>query len=159
MQHGKSFILPLPKQATMIIGVLKEPQNDTRVSLLPEAVAALIKKGITVLIETNAGTKAFAADKDYEAAGAKISSATEIATTADIILSIQAPEIEIVSKILIGVYQPLYNTQFVKKASKKDLSVFSLDLLPRKTYNRYKVILMMFCHPSSNSYQQSTSPT
>ncbi len=133
MQQRKSFILPLPKQATMIIGVLKEPQDETRVSLLPEAVTALTKKGITVFVEKNAGAKAFAADNDYEAAGAQISSATEIATIADIILSIQTPETEIASKILIGVYQPLYNNGFVQKAAEKNLSVFSLDLLPRTT--------------------------
>jgi NAD(P) transhydrogenase subunit alpha len=43
----------------MTIGVLKEPSDETRVSLLPEAVIALSKKGITVFIEDGAGEKAF----------------------------------------------------------------------------------------------------
>ena len=41
----------------MTIGLLKEPSPETRVSLLPEAVASLTKKNITVLIETGAGEK------------------------------------------------------------------------------------------------------
>ena len=40
----------------MTIGLLKEPAYETRVSLLAEATAALIKKGITVLAEAGAGT-------------------------------------------------------------------------------------------------------
>ncbi|HQX98067.1 MAG TPA: NAD(P)(+) transhydrogenase (Re/Si-specific) subunit alpha, partial [Chitinophagaceae bacterium] len=39
----------------MTIGVLKEPSHETRVSLLPEAVATLTKKGIEVWIEDGAG--------------------------------------------------------------------------------------------------------
>ncbi|RYF86003.1 MAG: NAD(P)(+) transhydrogenase (Re/Si-specific) subunit alpha, partial [Chitinophagaceae bacterium] len=55
----------------MIVGILKEPQTETRVSLLPEAVAALTKKGITVIVETDAGVKSSATNADYEKAGAK----------------------------------------------------------------------------------------
>ncbi|MBO9684902.1 MAG: NAD(P)(+) transhydrogenase (Re/Si-specific) subunit alpha, partial [Flavisolibacter sp.] len=44
----------------MTVGILKEPSHETRVSLLPEAVAQLTKKGITVLVETSAGVKAAA---------------------------------------------------------------------------------------------------
>lgn len=125
--------MALPKHATMIIGVLKEPQDETRVSLLPEAVSAITKKGITVLVEKDAGVNAFATDADYEAAGAKVTGANEIAATAEIILCIQAPSIELNSKILIGVYQPLYNSDFVQQAVEKGLTLFSLDMLPRTT--------------------------
>ena len=61
----------------MTIGLLKEPSPDTRVSLLPEAVATLTKKNITVLVESGAGEKAFSRDADYEKAGASIVSRTE----------------------------------------------------------------------------------
>ena len=49
----------------MILGVLKEPGFETRVSLLPETVSALIKKNIQVVVEEGAGANAFAADADY----------------------------------------------------------------------------------------------
>ena len=49
----------------MIIGVLKEPTPETRVSLLPEHVAFLRKLKVEVHIETGAGLMAFATDEKY----------------------------------------------------------------------------------------------
>src|SRR5215218_3391022 len=93
----------------MVIGVLKEENGDQRVSLLPEAVATLTKKGIHVWVEDSAGVNAFASNADYEKAGAQIKEGTAIASGADVILSINQPE-QTFSKphIRIGVYQPLY---------------------------------------------------
>ena len=96
----------------MIVGILKEPTTETRVSLLPEAVATLTKKGINVLVEADAGIKSSATNADYEKAGAKIVTAQEIINAADVILCIHAPNPQYqipASKILIGVYQVLYN--------------------------------------------------
>ncbi len=45
----------------MTIGVLKEPSPETRVSLLAEAVATLTREGITVLVESGAEKRLFAA--------------------------------------------------------------------------------------------------
>ncbi len=93
----------------MTIGLLKEPHPETRVSLLAEAVATLTKKGITVLVEKDAGEKAFCSNADYEKAGAKITDATEIVSSADILLAIHQPDFKLQiskAKILIGVYQP-----------------------------------------------------
>ena len=59
----------------MIIGVLREPAFETRVSLLPEATATLTKKGITVYVEQGAGERAFSNDDDYLKAGAQVSNA------------------------------------------------------------------------------------
>src|SRR6185436_16754326 len=97
----------------MNIGVLKEPSFESRVSLLPEAVSNLTKKGITVLIEHGAGDRSFSNDEDYTKAGAKVSSRQEIISNSDLVLSIQSPsqsEISnLKSKILLGVFQPLFN--------------------------------------------------
>src|SRR4051812_47920131 len=100
----------------MTVGILKEPQIETRVSLIPEAVAQLTKKGINVKVEPGAGSKASASDSDYEKAGAQILPAADIVASADIILSIHAPELNIPSsKILVGVYQPLFNRQLMEE--------------------------------------------
>lgn len=120
----------------MIAGILKEPSLETRVSLLPEAVGILTKKGITVLIESGAGSGASASDTDYEKAGAKISSLQEIIASAEVVLSIQIPQSAITnlkSKILIGVYQPLFNQSLMQQWAAQGLTVFSLDMLPRTT--------------------------
>jgi NAD(P) transhydrogenase subunit alpha len=124
----------------MIIGVLQEPVFETRVSLLPEAVASLTKKAITVLIETGAGIKASASDDDYSKAGAQIKSAKEIIATSDIVLCIHQPSSQFLpetsgpdSRILIGVYQPLFNFQEMKNWAANGITSFSLDMLPRTT--------------------------
>ncbi len=119
----------------MIVGVLKESGSETRVSLLPEAVAQLTKKGISVLVENAAGAKSSAADADYEKAGAKVTSAQEITNSADIILSIHQPESATVGNksVMIGVYQPLFNQASVQQWQENGLTVFSLDMLPRTT--------------------------
>jgi H+-translocating NAD(P) transhydrogenase subunit alpha len=119
----------------MIIGVLQEPAFETRVSLLPESVAALSKKGITVFVESGAGTKAAASDEDYSSAGAQIKTAAGIFAEADILLCIQPPANLPVptGKILVGIYQPLFNFQQMRQWAAQGLTSFSLDMLPRTT--------------------------
>ena len=120
----------------MTIGILKEPAYETRVSLLAEAVATITKKGITVLIETGAGEKAFNSNAEYEKAGAQIKSAEEISSLSDIILSIHHPAASIINRpsiILIGFYQALYNIELMKEWAAKNITSFSLDMLPRTT--------------------------
>ncbi|MCC6186742.1 MAG: NAD(P)(+) transhydrogenase (Re/Si-specific) subunit alpha, partial [Chitinophagaceae bacterium] len=43
----------------MIIGVLKEQLPETRVSLVPEVVQALVKMKVTIWVESDAGASAF----------------------------------------------------------------------------------------------------
>jgi NAD(P) transhydrogenase subunit alpha len=121
----------------MTIGVLKEPSPETRVSLLAEAVATLTKKGITVLVENSAGEKAFCSNADYEKAGAQVKSRSEILSSSQVVLSIHPPlatEISSLSSdVLIGVYQPLYNATVMREWAAANLTVFSLDMLPRTT--------------------------
>lgn len=121
----------------MTIGILKEPAHETRVSLLAEAVATLTKKGITVIAEKDAGEKAFCSNADYETAGAQVNNRSEVLSASDIILSIHQPdksEIQnLKSKIVLGVYQPLYNPELMKEWATSGITAFSLDMLPRTT--------------------------
>jgi H+-translocating NAD(P) transhydrogenase subunit alpha len=120
----------------MIVGVLKEPSGETRTSLLPEAVTTLTKKGITVLVEAGAGELSSASDAAYGNAGAGIRSRNEVISQSDIILSIHPPQSSasaFASKILIGVYQVLYNASLVEQWAQEGVTVFSLEMLPRTT--------------------------
>ncbi len=121
----------------MTIGLLKEPAFETRVSLLAEAVAVLTKKGVTVVIEEGAGEKSFCANTAYESAGGQIKSREEILTVADIVLTIHAPQDDTIDKlsgkIVIGVYQPLFQVEKIKAWASKNVTAFSLDMLPRTT--------------------------
>ena len=70
----------------MIIGVLKEPFPETRVSLLPEHLAILKKWNVETVVESDAGLSAFASNEKYIEAGAKVASREEVLQTANIIL-------------------------------------------------------------------------
>jgi H+-translocating NAD(P) transhydrogenase subunit alpha len=122
----------------MIIGVLKEPFPETRVSLLPEHVSVLKKWNVEVIVEDNAGLTAFANNDKYVESGAKIVSREEVLKTAAVILSINnfsgADSILInKSAVVLGIYQPLFNYQLMNNWSGKELTVFSMDMLPRTT--------------------------
>jgi H+-translocating NAD(P) transhydrogenase subunit alpha len=120
----------------MTIGILKEPAHETRVSLLAEAVATLTKKNITVIIEKDAGAKAFCSNADYEKAGAQIKNRSEVLASSNI-LAIHTVEptdtAQLTTHILIGVYQPLFNADTMKQWAVANVTTFSLDMLPRTT--------------------------
>lgn len=122
----------------MIAGILKEPASENRVSLLPEQAEVLQKKNVEVWVEDGAGINAFADNEAYTTRNIKIASRKELLLQADIILSIHniSPE-EIASlkkeALLIGVYQPLYNTALMKSYAAAMATVFSIDMLPRST--------------------------
>jgi H+-translocating NAD(P) transhydrogenase subunit alpha len=119
----------------MIVGVLKEPSFESRVSLLAEGAAAIVKKGIEVWVESGAGTKASCSDEDYTKAGAVIQTREALLTKAEVLLAIHYNDIpdSLQHKILIGVYQPLFNHDRMTAWAKQQITSFSLDMLPRTT--------------------------
>lgn len=119
----------------MIIGVLKEQAPETRVSLVPEVVAAFVKMGVTVWIEQGAGDTSFYGDQLYITAGAEIKSGADIRSNADMVLTIQASNAGEVKPgaVLMGIYQPLFNPEQMLAWAGKGHTVFSLDTIPRTT--------------------------
>ncbi len=120
----------------MIIGVLKEQSPETRVSLVPEVVQALTKMQVQVWVEKDAGVTAFFNDDAYQKAGAEIKDRNTIVQQAELLLAIQPENIgnDIPNdKIILGVYQPLFNAAQMNTWAQKNTTVFSLDTIPRTT--------------------------
>ncbi|MGH2643478.1 MAG: NAD(P) transhydrogenase subunit alpha [Chitinophagaceae bacterium] len=122
----------------MVIGILKEPAGENRVSLLPENVKQLIQLKTVVLAEKNAGFRAFADDKGYEAVGATMVSKIDIFAKADLILSIHSlaeSDFALIKKgtVWLGDYDPLYHLPLLKQFASFGWTVFSLDNIPRTT--------------------------
>lgn len=120
----------------MIVGVLKEPGFETRVSLLAETASVLIKKGIGIWIEKDAGVKASCSNDQYIQAGATIHPRDEMIASSAILLSINPVSFSgapMQSKTLVGVYQPLYNYKQMHEWATQHITAFSLDMLPRTT--------------------------
>lgn len=122
----------------MTLGILKEPVPETRVSLLSEAAASLTKQNINVQVENNAGGKAFAFNDTYQSKNINVTERSNILSASEIVLSINILNKEDIAQlkpntILIGVYQPLFNYNLMKQWAEKNITVFSLDMIPRST--------------------------
>ncbi len=77
----------------MIVGIPKEVKiHESRVGLVPAAVAELVDRGHEVLVETNAGVGVGIADADYERVGATIAQKPEqVFEKADLIVKVKDP--------------------------------------------------------------------
>ena len=119
----------------MIIGVLKEQAPETRVSLVPEVVAALVKMSVTVWVEQGAGDTAFYSDQLYTDAGAVIKDAASIRSSADMVLTMQAGNVGEVKAgaVVMGIFQPLFSPHLMQQWAGKGYTVFSMDTIPRTT--------------------------
>lgn len=122
----------------LTIGVLKEPGKETRVSLNPDIAASFVKSNIKVLLEQEAGAASFSSDQQYEGNGVQIASRNEIIEQHQLLLSINLPDDATLNQlkpgsILVGVFQPLFHPKKMEELAKKNITLFSLDMLPRTT--------------------------
>lgn len=120
----------------MNIGILKEAAPERRVCLLPESAATLVKMGVAILAERDAGGTAFASDADYEAAGAKVAAKEQVISGSDMLVKISLPTDEEISlmkegQVLITVLNPFFNAALVKTLAAKGITSFSMDVIPR----------------------------
>ena len=124
----------------MIIAVPKEIQkNETRVAITPQTTKEYIKSGLEVHIETEAGTRSFFKDSDFQDAGAKIvQNPKSLYKDADIILKVIHPTIDEISMfpseaIFISFFQTTREVSIVKAMADVKVTGFSMHLIPRTT--------------------------
>ena len=122
----------------MTIGILKETAGENRVALLPESVATLVKMNVSMLVEAGAGLTAYASDKEYEEAGARIETKVKVIAGADLLIKIQPPTSEEIAlmnygQVIMAVLNPYFNTDLVKELAAKNITGFSMDVVPRTT--------------------------
>jgi NAD(P) transhydrogenase subunit alpha len=123
-----------------IIGSVKEDLNiEKRISIIPEMVKKFIQLGFSINLEKNYAVHLAINDQDYQASGAKINiSKEEVFEKSDIILKVNCPSKEEVNlikneSILIGQFDSNSNQDIIIQLKKKNIKIFSLNLLPRIT--------------------------
>ena len=80
----------------LTIGVPKETfLNERRVAVTPAVTQTLIKKGFSVVVQENAGIAAKFPNDQYAAAGAKIGDAKSVYSSADILLKVRSPDVNV----------------------------------------------------------------
>ena len=122
----------------MRIAVAKETLvNESRVALVPDIIAKLVKQGLEIRVEAGAGEKSFFFDEAYEQAGAKIISDSDaLWRETEVLLKIGVLEESEVDKlqegsIVISFLNPLGNPTIVKGLAERKVTAFSMELIPR----------------------------
>ncbi|HRW63642.1 MAG TPA: Re/Si-specific NAD(P)(+) transhydrogenase subunit alpha [Bacteroidales bacterium] len=122
----------------MIIGILKEPDFEKRVSLLPENVKTLTSLKTNVIIEDGAGEKSFYSNKDYAENGAIVKERALVLNEADLIISINpltSDEYRLLreGQAVLTAYGPLFNADLLNFFLGHNITSFSMDMVPRTT--------------------------
>jgi NAD(P) transhydrogenase subunit alpha len=120
------------------VGSIKENINiEKRVAITPETAKNIISLGLSISLEKDYGTHLGISDKQYEDSGVKFySSALEVINNSKLLLKVNCPtqeEIKYLKEktILVGIFNPTKNEDRFKEILKKNISIFSLELLPR----------------------------
>lgn len=123
----------------MKIAVLKETAaGERRVAATPETVKKYIGLGASVAIEAGAGEHASIANDDYVAAGATIGPRGEVLKDADIILSVQGPDVAELDgaksgALLLGALNPFGKRERVDAYAAAGYDTIAMEFLPRIT--------------------------
>jgi H+-translocating NAD(P) transhydrogenase subunit alpha len=122
----------------MKVGVPKETwPGETRVAVVPAAVAGLLKAGLEVAVEQDAGTAAGFTDEAYRAQGAALVSRSDVFRTSDILLRVRAtpgePALLRPGQTVIGFADPLGAPEGVRAVAATGATLLSMELMPRIT--------------------------
>jgi NAD(P) transhydrogenase subunit alpha len=111
--------------------------GERRVALTPDAVAALVKSGLQVLVERGAGQGAFHADAAYEQAGARVvADAGVLYGEAAVVLKVQKPAPDEVERlrdgtVLVSFLQALTSPDLVRRLAERRITSFGMEGIPR----------------------------
>ena len=117
--------------------------HERRVALLPENVEKLKSAGYEVLVEYEAGKSAGISDQLYEEAGATLTDRRGLAG-ADVLVQVRSlganvvngtDDLELLSsgQLVIGMCDPLGNTEAIQELASHGVSQIALEMVPRIT--------------------------
>ena len=109
--------------------------GERRVALVPPVVSALAKKGLEVIVESNAGREAGISDDSFREAGARIVQETE-AWGSDILALIAPPSDEEIARlasgaVVVGFMQPLDVPERIARLADQGVTALAMELVPR----------------------------
>ncbi|MBO0979687.1 Re/Si-specific NAD(P)(+) transhydrogenase subunit alpha [Microbacterium sp. SD291] len=118
-----------------VIGIVREPAGEARVSATPATLASLRKLGHEVVVERGAGASASYLDDEYEAAGASLVDRAR-AWGSEIVLAITAPgaaEIALLADgaTIVALLSPALRPDLVESLAQRGITALALDAVPR----------------------------
>lgn len=124
----------------MRISIPKEQHpGETRIAMVPENAAKLIKRGAQVAVEAGLGDTCGYSDADYAATGASvINDRKELLSTADMVLRLHKPPLEEIgwlkeACIHISFLDPFSESQLIQELAARKVSAISMEMIPRIT--------------------------
>ena len=124
----------------MIVGSIKEDLAvEKRVSITPEVAKSILGLGLKVFLEKNYAIHLGIKDIDYSNVGVEIKdNPNEVLNASDLLTKVNCPSEKETKDlkektILIGMLNPSKNKNQINEIIKKNVSIFSLELLPRIT--------------------------
>lgn len=109
--------------------------GERRVALVPPVVSVLSKKGLEVIVESNAGREAGIGDEAFREAGARIVQETE-AWGSDILALVAPPSDEEIARlasgaVVVGFMQPLDVPERIARLANQGVTALAMELVPR----------------------------
>ncbi|MGB8169499.1 MAG: Re/Si-specific NAD(P)(+) transhydrogenase subunit alpha [Chthoniobacteraceae bacterium] len=124
----------------MTIAVPKEIRaRETRVALVPEHVAKLVKLGARVAVQAGLGVASGHRDDAYAAAGATvIDDRSALLSSADLVLAIRKPTFEETEMLregatLAALLDPFQSPELLRALAVRGVSAISMEMIPRTT--------------------------
>ena len=114
-------------------------ENETRVAATPGTVKELIKVGLKVFVESDAGSAAHFSNEAFENAGATIlESKRDLMSKADIVLKVMPPTLDQIvllqpKSTMVSFCQTTRDLDTVKALKEQSVTGFSMHLIPRTT--------------------------
>jgi len=122
-----------------IVSISENHNIEKRVAITPDIAKKYIALGLEVELSENYGEHLGFKDNDYKQLGVKISKKdADVLNNADIIVQLGLLSDDNLlllkgNQTLVGVFNPHINKKKLENLSKKNINIFSLEMLPRIT--------------------------
>jgi len=123
----------------MLIGIPKETTpNEKRIAITPTCVDRLVKKEISVQVESGIGESLGISDEDFKKVGAKIVDRLSLLSSSDIVLRLRKPLVEEISQLKNGsthvsFLDPFNETKLIDVFASANIMAISMEMIPRTT--------------------------
>ncbi|HXZ83152.1 MAG TPA: Re/Si-specific NAD(P)(+) transhydrogenase subunit alpha [Acidimicrobiales bacterium] len=126
-----------PTATVAVVAVAREAgEAESRVALVPDDVGRLRSAGFAVVVEKDAGKKAWFFDDAYVQAGADVLDRDKCFADSDVVLFVNRPSDADAGRlrpgqVVVGLLAPLVDPAFVTRLAELGVTAVSLDMLPR----------------------------
>lgn len=112
--------------------------RENRTALTPDSAEKLIQLGFTIGAETGLGDKSGYPDKHYEEKGVTLSVDDSSVDKADLVLGLDLPTPEFISRLkpgslFVGYLDPFFNLDLLKAFAAAKVNAISMEMVPRTT--------------------------